>query len=94
MERYKTRPGVVLTSICGEHILVAAKAAREYCPYVTNINETSAFLWKILQNGADINELMKAVLDEYEVNDISSAEAAVRGFVRQMLELNYLIPIE
>ena len=54
MERYETRPGVVLTNICGEYMLLAAKAAREYCPYMTQLNESSAFLWRLLESGADL----------------------------------------
>ena len=94
MTRYKTRPGVVLTSICGKQILVATKAARESCPYVTEINETSAFLWEQLRDGADIDALMDAVDQEYEVEDHALARNAVLSFIDQMVELNYLLPTE
>ena len=57
MERYVTRPGVVLTSICDEYMLLAAKAAREHCPYMTQLNESSAFLWRRLEQGADPDAL-------------------------------------
>ncbi len=90
MTRYKTRPGVVLTAICGKQILVATKTARESCPYVTEINETSAFLWERLRGGADIDALMDAVNREYEVEDPALARNAVLSFIGQMLELNYL----
>lgn len=92
MTRYKTRPGVVLTSICGEHILVAAKRLRNVCPYVTNINETSAFLWQRLVGGATVKQLMDAVEAEYELEDEGAALEAVNAFVNQLIELNYLIP--
>ncbi len=90
MTRYKTRPGVVLTAICGKQILVATKTARESCPYVTEINETSAFLWERFRGGADIDALMDAVNREYEVEDPALARNAVLSFIGQMLELNYL----
>ena len=94
MTRYKTRPGVVLTSICGEHVLVAAKKIRDLCPYVTELNETSAFLWERLHDGADLDSLMVALGEEYELDDPNAAKAAVEAFLRQMLELNYLLPEE
>ncbi len=94
MERYKTRPGVVLTEICGEYVLVSAKMNLKLCPYVTTINETSAFLWNRLIDGADLPALMQAVRDEYEIDDIPAAEEAVRAFLAKMLELNYIIPEE
>ena len=94
MIRYKTRPGVVLTSICGEHVLVAAGMLRDLCPYVTELNETSAFLWERLRCGADLNGLMAALGEEYELDDPNTAKVAVEAFLRQMLELNYLLPEE
>ena len=94
MKRYKTRPGVVLTSICGEHVLVAAASLREKCPYVTEINETSAFLWRQLKSGADLDGLMAALDAEYDLPDPSAARQAVESFLRQMLDLHYLLPEE
>lgn len=94
MERYKTRPGVVLTEVCGEYLLVSAKKNLPLCPYVTTVNETSAFLWNRLLTGADVDELMEAVRAEYEVDNPAAAESAVRSFLRQMIEMNYLIPAE
>ena len=94
MTRYKTRPGVVLTAICGEHVLVSAAALRDLCPYVTELNETSAFLWHQLTNGADLDGLMAALNEEYDIPEPAAARQAVEDFLRQMLELNYLLPEE
>ena len=94
MIRYKTRPGVVLTSVCGQPLLVAAKKLQDRCPYVTELNETSAFLWERLRCGADLNGLMAALGEEYELDDPNTAKVAVEAFLRQMLELNYLLPEE
>lgn len=94
MIRYKTRPGVVLTEICGEYVLVSASSIRELCPYVTQLNETSAFLWRRLVPGADLDDLMAALGDEYELDDPLTARQAVESFLQQMLELNYLLPEE
>ena len=94
MERYKTRPGVLLTSVCGETLLVSAKSLHTLCPYVTELNETSAFLWERLRSGADLDGLMAALGEEYELDDPAMARRAVEAFLRQMLELNYLLPVE
>ncbi len=94
MTRYKTRHGVVLTAICGEHVLVAASEAQKLCPYVTELNETSAFLWQQLTSGSDLDGLMAALGEEYELDDPNAARQAVDAFLRQMLELNYLLPEE
>lgn len=92
--RYKTRPGVVLTSICGEYFLVAAESARVFCPYVMEINETSAFLWRHLMSGADLPQLEAAVAEEYEIDEPDLACSAIRGFIDQLTELNYLLEEE
>lgn len=92
MELYKTRPGVVLTSICGEYYLVAAKSIIGLCPYVTQINETSAFLWKKLAEGATAEQLENAVYKEYEVEHPDELHDTINGMLDRMLELNYIIP--
>ena len=89
--RYKTRPGVVLTEIAGEYVLVAAKALLGTCPYVTQINETSAFLWRRLEQGSGMQELLTDVAEEYEVDDLGTVREAIEGFIRQMNEMNYLL---
>lgn len=94
MERYKTRTGVVLTCVCGEWLLVSAAALRELCPFVTVVNESSAFLWKRLQSGADAAELESAVREEYEIDDPEAVRSVIEDFLRQMLEMNYLVTLE
>ena len=91
MDHYVTRPGVVLTSICDEYMLLAAKAAREHCPYMTQLNESSAFLWRRLEQGSDRDDLERAVQEEYEIDDPADAREAIRGFIEQMLQLGYLL---
>ena len=91
MTSYKTRPGVVLTEIAGEYVLVAAKALLDICPYVTQINESSAFLWKRMESGASLAELESTVAEEYELEDPAAVREAIRGFVQQMADMHYLI---
>ena len=94
MTIYQTIPGVVQTSIAGEYLLVAAKEAREHCPYVTEINESSAFLWRQLKTGCSLEGLLFAVSEEYEVGDIEEIRPVVEDFIREMLELGYIREIQ
>ena len=91
MVKYKTRPGIVLTDICGENVLVAASALAGLCPYVTQINESSVFLWKQLEKGADAEQLVAAVEAEFEVDDREALRTVIDGFIKQMSELGYLL---
>ena len=94
MTSYKTRPGVVLTEIAGEYVLVAAKSLLSLCPYVTQINESSAFLWHRLEQGASTAELEACVAEEYEIENVDEAQSAIQAFVQQMKEMNYLVTVE
>lgn len=88
--RYQTRKGVVLTSVCGEYLLVSAAAAREHCPYVSQINETSAFLWRELEKGRNTEELKQAILDEYAVEEPLSLDEMLMMILNQFAEMGYL----
>ena len=94
MKRYKARDGLVLAQVCGEQLLVSAGALRELCPFVTVLNETSAFLWGRLKDGATSEELLQAVKEEYEVDDPAAIRGVIKDFLRQMQELNYVLTEE
>lgn len=91
MPRYRTRSGVVLTSICGEYVLVAARAIRDKVPKFAQLNESSAFLWRLLESGSDEAALEKAVMEEYEIEDPALARSAIEEFVLQMTKSGYLL---
>ena len=91
MQKYRTRPGIILTSICGEYFLVATKENLPYCPYVTELNETSAFMWKKLETVADLNTLMEAVKEEYEVDDDEALRQSIKDYLTQLLEKKLIL---
>ncbi len=90
MERYKARSGIVLTAVCGEHLLVATKKRTDECPFMTALNDSGAFLWKQLLDGATEEELLAAVAQEYEVEDPASLRKLIQGFLKQMRDMHYL----
>lgn len=92
MTWYRTRRGVVLAGICGEYMLVAAKTARGSVPYVTQLNESSAALWRMLEGGGNEQTLEEGVVREFEIEDRASVRTAIRDFIDQMVEFGYLIP--
>lgn len=91
MKRYKTRPGVVLTTISDQYFLVAAKTVRDLCPYSSQINETAAFCWRILEDGADFDTLFACLSEEYEIDDSAAVKADLQELLDQLLKANYLI---
>ena len=90
MERYKARSGLVLVTVCGESLLVATKALWNLCPFMTSLNESSAFLWTRLQEGATEEELLAAVAEEYEVEDPAALRKGIRDFLKKMQDIQVL----
>lgn len=91
---YKTRKGIVLTSICGQYVLVAAKKARENCPYVTQINETAADCWRLLENGSTSEALTTYLIEEYDAEDASLVKEDVDRLLETYLEEGYITQTE
>ncbi len=56
--RYKLTEGVVLTKVCGEHILIATKSAWDKCPYTKMISPLRAAFWKGLSEGLSDAEMI------------------------------------
>ncbi len=90
MTTYQARSGVLLTSVCNEYILVAARSLKDVCPYVTVLNETSAFLWKQLKDRCSVDMLLKAVSETYQTDDPEKDREAIEAFIKDMKELGYL----
>ncbi len=79
----------ILREIADDYIIVpVGKAAMEFNGMIT-VNETGAFLWKILTKGATKEELLHAMLEEYEVS-AKEAEADIDEFL-QLLQENQIL---
>ena len=85
----KIKDGFAKREIAGSHIVVpVGKTALEFNAMIT-LNESGAFYWDIFQNDITIDEAVKLILDEYEVEE-SRARTDVEKFVA-MLKENDLI---
>lgn len=56
---------------------------------IINLNETGAFLFGILQKGADKGELLNKMLDEYEVMP-QKAESDIDDFIQKLKDADIL----
>ncbi len=91
MKQYKTRPGVVLTTIAGQYVLVAVKSLQDICPFSAQINETTAFCWRILEQGATLQTLTDALQKEYADEDPEELSSDLAELLGQLIHANYLI---
>ena len=89
--KYRTRQGVILSNICDEYFLVSGKDAREHCPYVTHLNETACFIWKKLESGMMVEEILKSVYDEFEGVEMNEIREIVDAFISQLKDAGYII---
>ena len=65
----KIKKGFMLSSVGGRNIVVAVgSAAAEFNGMIT-LNDSGAFLWKLLAKGSTYDELVLAMLAEYDVSE-------------------------
>lgn len=85
----KTKKGFMLRSVGGRHVVVAiGKASEEFNGLIT-LNETGAFLWQQLQKGTTYNDMLSAMLDEYDVDE-ATARAGIDAFIETAKGANLL----
>lgn len=84
----KLKDGFILREVAGEHVVLNVGADVDMNGMIT-LNQTGCTLWKRLQEEAELADLTKALLDEYEVDEPTAAAAAER-FVDKLKGLNLL----
>ncbi|MBQ7794590.1 MAG: PqqD family protein [Clostridia bacterium] len=70
----KTKEGFMLRNVAGKDIVVAVGAASMDFNGLISLNETGAFIWKLLEKGADYDTLLKAMLEEYDIDEQTAKE--------------------
>ena len=79
----------ILREIAGDYIIEPVRAAALEFNGMITVNETGAFLWEKLREGTTKEELLHAMLEEYEVSE-KEAEADIQEFL-QMLQKNKIL---
>lgn len=79
----KIKEGFVHRQIAGSDIIVpVGKRCWEFDGMLT-LNETAAFIWKQLEQGANMDMITDAVLNEYDT-DRQNAAACIAQFIDQL----------
>lgn len=85
----KIKEGFILRNVAGSNIVVPfGDRCLDFNGMIT-LNETGAFIWKQLENGAEEADVVKAILAEYEVEE-DRAVQCVRDFVAKLKEADCL----
>ena len=81
----KIREGFIIKKLGIGFIVVTVGDASKDFNGVIRLNETGAFLWQSIQDGADSREkLIKAMLDRYEDLDQETAEKDLDEFLESV----------
>lgn len=63
----RIKDGFLLRETAGKYIVLPLGGELDLGSLIT-LNETGAFLWRLLENGASRQELVEALLEEYDVD--------------------------
>lgn len=88
--KYRVCPGVVIASVCGEHLIVATGEARGKVPYVKSINETGVWFWKQFEKQLSEDEIVSQAVQHYHIRP-EEAKSAFDTFFQLLQEEGYLI---
>ena len=84
----KIKNGYVLKEIAGNNIVVEVGGKVNFNGMIT-LNDTGAFLWKMLENGSEKEALTTALLDEYDVSP-EKANEDVALFIQKLEDAGVL----
>jgi len=85
----KTKKGFMLRSVGGRHVVVAIGKASEEFNGLIKLNETGAFLWKQLEKGTTYDDMLSALLNEYEVDE-ATARQGIDAFIETAKNANLI----
>ena len=79
----KIKDGFVLRKIADQYMAVPVGARAKELHGMIGLNETGAFIWERLSSGQPQDEIVKALCEEYEVEE-DAAMAAVKRFYEKL----------
>lgn len=86
----KIKEGYILRQVAGENIVIPSGEDLDL-NLMISLNDTGCFLWKRLATGAGEEDLVRALLEEYEVEE-PRARASVGAFLARLREHGCLEP--
>ena len=84
----KIKDGFVLREVAGDTVVLPTGDLNINA--MITLNESAAFLWKLMEKETTEEALVKEVLAKYDDTDEAMAKKAVNGFVNQLREHDFL----
>ncbi len=85
----KIKNGFVAKEIAGQYVVIALGAASKIFNGIIKLNESGKFIWDKLAEGATKEEIVDALLAEYDVSR-ETAENDVDKFIAELEGANIL----
>ena len=85
----KIKEDFILRKVADSYVVVPVNDMTVDFNGIINLNETCAFLFEILQKGADKQDLLDKLLSEYEVTS-EKAEADIEVFIQKLKDADIL----
>lgn len=84
----KIRDGYLLRSVAGKNIVVSVGAQLDFNGMLT-LNDTGVFFWNLLSKGASKEEMLDALLKEYDVS-VEEASKDIDEFIGKLKDARLL----
>ena len=81
----KIKDDFILKKIAGSYVVVPVRKRAVDFSGIIKLSESGAFLWKLLEKGAERDELVAALLGEYDVDEATASADADR-FINSLNE--------
>ena len=85
----KLKSDYVLKKIAGSYVVIPVRSRAVDFTGIIKITESGAFLWEKLEKGAERDELIAAMLEEYDVDE-ALASADIDRFIDKLKEADLL----
>lgn len=85
----KIKDGYIIREVAGSNIVVPIGDEQMSFGGIMTLNPVGAFIWKLLEKGATKDELVDAVLKEYEI-DRDTASSDIDKYIAKLREKNVI----
>lgn len=85
----KIKEDFILRKVADSYVVVPVNKQTLDFNGIINLNETGAFLFELLQKGAEKSDLLAKMLEEYEVTE-EKASADIDKFIEKVKEADIL----
>lgn len=85
----KLKDGFLLRTVAGNNVVIPTGKRTLDLNGMITLNETGAFIWRQLEQQADEEQIVMAILQEYNVEE-DRARRCVRTFIEKLYEVGCL----